>query len=245
MADWVGRTAVEIAAAVRAGDARARDVVAGHLDRIGKLNAELGAFVRVRPAAALSEAEEVDRRPDRDRLPLAGVPVAIKDNLPVAGEPMRSGSLAAPDVPQAKDHPVVARLRDAGAVVVGMTNLPELGIYPFTDSGFGIARNPWDRGRTPGGSSGGSAAAVAAALVPVAAQRGHLAVVCPDDRRVEPGRLPGRRSAHRPPRRRPAQLGPARHRPGRRIIAARCGRPARTRPRLAPARPRLRPLTLC
>jgi amidase len=168
MADWVGRTAVEIAAAISAGNARARDVVAEHLDRIGKLNAELGAFVRVRPAAALREAEEVDQRPDRDRLPLAGVPVAIKDNLPVAGEPMRSGSLAAPDVPQADDHPVVARLRAAGAVVVGMTNLPELGIYPFTDSGFGIARNPWDRRRTPGGSSGGSAAAVAAALVPVA-----------------------------------------------------------------------------
>jgi len=81
---------------------------------------------------------------------------------------MRSGSLAALDVAQADDHPVVARLRAAGAVVVGMTNLPELGIYPFTDSGFGIARNPWDRRRTPGGSSGGSAAAVAAALVPVA-----------------------------------------------------------------------------
>lgn len=168
MARWVGRTATEIAAAVRAGDARAREVVAEHLDRIGRLNAELGAFVRVRSAAALREAEEVDQRPDRGQLPLAGVPVAIKDNLPVAGEPMRSGSLASPDVPRDADHPVVARLRAAGAVVVGMTNLPELGIYPLTDSGFGIARNPWDRRRTPGGSSGGAAAAVAAALVPVA-----------------------------------------------------------------------------
>ena len=168
MAGWVGRTAVEIAAAVRAGDTTAREVVAEHLDRIGGLNAELGAFVRIRPAAALREAAEVDRRPDREQLPLAGVPVAIKDNLPVAGEPMRSGSLAAPDVPQGEDHPVVARLRGAGAVVVGMTNLPELGIYPFTDSALGIARNPWDRRRTPGGSSGGAAAAVAAAMVPVA-----------------------------------------------------------------------------
>jgi hypothetical protein len=70
---------------------------------------------------------------------------------------MRSGSLAASDVPQAKDHPVVARLRAAGTVVVGVTNLPELGIYPFTDSGFGIARNPWDRRRTPGGSVTGAA----------------------------------------------------------------------------------------
>ena len=62
----------------------------------------------------------------------------------------------------------MARLRAAGAVVVGLTNLPELSIYPFTDSAFGIARNPWDRRRTPGGSSGGSAAAVASAMVPVA-----------------------------------------------------------------------------
>jgi amidase len=145
---WVGRTAVEIAAAVRARDVAAREVVAEHLDRIGKLNAELGAFVRVRPAQALREAEEVDNRPDRGQLRLAGVPVAIKDNVPVGGEPMRYGSAAAPDVAQGEDHPVVARLRAAGAVVVGLTNLPELGIYPFTDSTFGIARNPWDRRRS-------------------------------------------------------------------------------------------------
>lgn len=168
MTEWVGRTAVEIAAAVRSGDASARDVVQEHLDRIARLNPELGAFVRVRSATALSEAEAVDARADRADLPLAGVPVAIKDNIPVAREPMRVGSAAAPDEPQSEDHPVVARLRAAGAIVVGLTNLPELGIYPMTDSTFGIARNPWDRRRTPGGSSGGSAAAVASAMVPVA-----------------------------------------------------------------------------
>lgn len=168
MATWACRTATEIAAAVRSGAASARDVVAEHLDRIARLNPELGAFVRVRSADALSEADQVDVRPDRAELPLAGVPVAIKDNVPVAGEPMRLGSAAAPDTPQAEDHPVVARLRAAGAIVVGLTNLPELGIYPMTDSAFGIARNPWDRRRTPGGSSGGSAAAVASGMVPVA-----------------------------------------------------------------------------
>lgn len=168
MAGWVGHTATEIASAVRSGDVTARGVVAEHLDRIAKLNAELGAFVRVRSAAALREADEIDARADRTELRLAGVPVAIKDNLPVAGEPMRLGSAAAPDVPQDTDHPVVARLRATGAVVVGLTNLPELAIYPFTDSAFGIARNPWDRRRTPGGSSGGAAAAVASAMVPIA-----------------------------------------------------------------------------
>jgi amidase len=168
MAGWVGRPATEIAAAVRSGEVTAAQVVAGHLDRIAKINAELGAFVRIRPVEAAREATEVDARPDRADLPLAGVPVAIKDAIPVAGEPMRLGSLAAPVSAQAEDHPLVARLREAGAVVVGLTNLPELSIYPFTDSAFGIARNPWDRRRTPGGSSGGSAAAVAAAMVPIA-----------------------------------------------------------------------------
>lgn len=168
MSGWVGRSAGEIAAAVRSGEATARAVVSEHLDRIAGLNPELGAFVRVRSAEAMREAEEVDGRADRQHLRLAGVPVAIKDNVPVGGEPMRLGSGAAPQAPQAGDHPVVARLRAAGAVVVGLTNLPELAIYPFTDSVFGIARNPWDRRRAAGGSSGGSAAAVASGMVPLA-----------------------------------------------------------------------------
>jgi amidase len=168
MAGWAGLSAVDIAAAVRSGEVAARDVVAEHLDRIGLVNDGLGAFVRVRAAAALAEAEAVDRRPDRGELRLAGVPVAVKDNVPVAGEPMRMGSRAAPDVPQPQDHPVVRRLREAGAVVVGVTSMPELALYPFTDSAFGVARNPWNTLRTPGGSSGGSAAAVAAGMVPVA-----------------------------------------------------------------------------
>src|SRR6266545_3762363 len=161
MSEWVGRTATEIAAAVRAGDVTAREVVQRHLDRIAAVDGDLGDFVRVRTDAALDEADAVDARNDRKDLPLAGVPIAIKDNVPVAGEPMRSGSAATPDVPQEKDHPLVARLRTSGAVVVGITNLPELGIYPFTDNIYGMTRNPWDTQRSAGGSSGGSAAAVA------------------------------------------------------------------------------------
>ncbi len=168
MAGWVGRPAGQIAAAVRSGEVTAAEVVVEHLDRIARINPELGAFVRVRAAEAAREAAEVDARPDRADLPLAGVPVAIKDVVPVAGEPMRLGSAATPAGAQGQDHPVVARLRAAGAVVVGLTNLPELSIFPFTDSVYGIARNPWDRRRTPGGSSGGSAAAVASAMVPLA-----------------------------------------------------------------------------
>ncbi|MEU5881737.1 amidase family protein [Spirillospora sp. NPDC047279] len=162
MNDWVGRSATEISAAVRAGEVTAVEVVREHLERIEALDGELGAFVRVRRERALAEAAEVAGGP------LAGVPVAIKDNVPVAGEPMRVGSAATPDAPQEADHTVVARLRAAGAVVVGLSNLPEFGIYPFTDNVYGIARNPWDPARTAGGSSGGSAAAVASGMVPVA-----------------------------------------------------------------------------
>ena len=168
MSQWAGRTAADIAAAVRDGRVTAREVVAEHLGRIAAADGELRAFVRVREEAALAEADAVDRQADRSGLAMAGVPVAIKDNVPVAGEPMRAGSLATPDRPQDADHDVVARLRAAGAIVVGLTNLPELALYPFADSAFGVTRNPWDRRRTAGGSSGGSAAAVAAAMVPVA-----------------------------------------------------------------------------
>lgn len=168
MAEWTGRTAIEIAAAVRSGEVTAVEVVAGHLNRIARLNPELGAFVRVRAPEAAAEAAAVDERADRAELPLAGVPIAIKDTVPVSGEPMRLGSAAMPGQAQTEDHQVVARLRGAGAVVVGLTNLPELAIYPVTDSAFGITRNPWDLRRTAGGSSGGAAAAVAAAMVPIA-----------------------------------------------------------------------------
>lgn len=154
---WIGRTAIEMAAAVRAGEVSAREVVGQHLDRIAALDGRVGAFVRVRADDALVEADSVDARPDRSELPLAGVPIAIKDNIAVAGEPMRSGSAATPATPQAVDHPVVARLRAAGAVVVGQTNLPELGIYPFSDSVYGTSRNPWNLEVTAGGSSGGAA----------------------------------------------------------------------------------------
>lgn len=168
MSNWAGRTATDISQAVRAGEVTARAVIEEHLARIAALDKDLGAFVLVRSAAALQEASELDLRPDKADLPLAGVPVAIKDNIPVAGEPMRCGSAAFPAAPQAHDHPVVARLRAAGAIIVGITNLPELGIFAFTDSVYGISRNPWDTSRTAGGSSGGAAAAVASGMVPVA-----------------------------------------------------------------------------
>lgn len=168
MSKWTGRTATEIAQAVRAGQVTPREVVAEHLDRIGAVNDRINAFVTIRREQALAEADRVVARADLADLPLAGVPVAIKDNVAVAGEIMRFGSLATSDEPQSADHAVVQRLRAAGAVVVGMTAVPDLGIFGTTDALGRVTRSPWDLGRTAGGSSGGSAAAVAAALVPLA-----------------------------------------------------------------------------
>ncbi|MGW8331681.1 amidase [Streptomyces sp. NPDC055897] len=168
MTKWAGRTAIEIAEAVRRKEVTPREVVADHLARIAEVNDRVGAFRVVRAAAALAEADAVGSRTDLGQLPLAGVPVAIKDNLPVRGESTRNGSAATPTAPATADHVTVARLRAAGAVVVGLTHVPELCVFGTTDGVHGIARNPWDPTRTAGGSSGGSAAAVAAALVPIA-----------------------------------------------------------------------------
>ncbi|MEU3900782.1 amidase family protein [Streptomyces sp. NPDC045251] len=168
MTDWAGRTAAEIAAAVREKRATPREVVAEHLARIERLDGRVGAFRAVRAEAALAEADEVGARGDLGELPLAGVPVAVKDNLAVRGESVRVGSAATPDTPAGADHVTVARLRAAGAVVVGLTNVPELCVFGTTEGVHGTARNPWDPARSAGGSSGGSAAAVAAGMVPVA-----------------------------------------------------------------------------
>jgi amidase len=165
---WAGRTAAEISAAVREKRVTPREVVAEHLARIERLDGRVGAFRAVRAEAALAEADEVAARGDFAELPLAGVPVAVKDNLAVRGESTRVGSAATPDTPAAQDHVTVARLRAAGAVVVGLTHVPELCVFGTTDGVLGIARNPWDPTRSAGGSSGGSAAAVAAGMVPVA-----------------------------------------------------------------------------
>ena len=165
---WIGRTAQQIAEAVRRGEAAPRRVVQQHLDRIERLNSQLGAFRKVRHEEALAEADALAARPDLGELPLAGVPVAIKDNVAVAGEQTRNGSSASSEATNESDHPVVARLRAAGAIVVGLANVPELCLMPMSDSVYGIARNPWNRQTTAGGSSGGSATAVSAALVPIA-----------------------------------------------------------------------------
>jgi amidase len=165
---WVGATAKQIARAVRRGDTTATQVVADHLEQISISDPSLNAFRVVRGGEAIAEAEKVDEQEDLANLPLAGVPVAVKENTAVAGLPTWNGSEAARTPVAESDHEVVRRLRGAGAVVVGVTRMPELGVWAVTDGPDGATRNPWALDRTPGGSSGGAAAAVAAGLVPMA-----------------------------------------------------------------------------
>jgi len=164
----VGLPATELAARVRSGELSAVGVVRAHLAHLAEVEARVGAFRVVRTEAALAEAAAVDADPHRSQLPLAGVPIAVKDNVAVTGEVATDGSLAHTPQPAAADHAVVARLRAAGAVVVGITRVPELCIYSATDGPGTVTRNPWDTARSSAGSSGGSAAAVAAGVVPLA-----------------------------------------------------------------------------
>jgi amidase len=157
--------AAEQARLVASGEVSARELVEATLQRIERLNPSLNAFRVVFAARALIEAHQADARHGAGgHRPLLGVPVAVKDSIDVAGEITAHGSLAHGG-PADSDADVVRALRDAGAIVVGKTNVPELTIWPFTETlAFGATRNPWSLDHTPGGSSGGAGAAAAAGM---------------------------------------------------------------------------------
>jgi amidase len=161
--------AAEQARLLAAGTLTAPALLALYLGRIARLDPQLGAYRVVLAERAQREAAAAQLRLDAgERLPLLGVPVAIKDDIDVAGEVTTFGSSAHGP---AKDHDaeVVRRLRAAGAVIIGKTKVPEMMAWPFTETvAYGVTRSPWDTSRTPGGSSGGSAAAVAAGLAAMA-----------------------------------------------------------------------------
>lgn len=158
---------VACAVALAEGSVSSMELVERALTAIDATQPTLNAFRVVRGEAARAEAAEADRRlAAGERLPLLGVPVAIKDDVDLAEHPTSFGCQG-PFGVKREDCEMVRRLRAAGAVIVGKTNTPEIGLYPFTEgAAFGATRNPWSLRHTPGGSSGGSAAAVAAGIVP-------------------------------------------------------------------------------
>ena len=151
---------------IAAGEISSRELVELYLARIERLDRRLNAFRVVLGERVRMEADQADaRRGAGAERPLLGVPIAIKDDVDVAGEVTAYGTNAHGD-PARADSEVVRRLREAGALIIGKTNVPELTLWPFTETAtFGTTRNPWDLQRAPGGSSGGSGAAVAAVLV--------------------------------------------------------------------------------
>lgn len=166
-------SAHDLAAALRARELSPLEALDHHLARADLLDPRLNAFSFRDDERARDEAraagERIATTPVEELPPLCGVPVPIKDLNDVAGWPTSHGSRAVSDEPAAEDDPVVARLRQAGCVVMAKTATPELGTIAMTESyRFGPTRNPWDTDRTPGGSSGGAAAAVAAGMAPIA-----------------------------------------------------------------------------
>jgi len=163
-------TACETADAVRSKQLSAREALEAALKRIEVMNPPLNAFIAIDPEGARRQADAVDAAIARGDDPglLAGVPMGIKDLEAVAGMPYTHGSRAHANDIADHDGVSVARLKAAGAVIIGKTNTPEFGYKGFTiNELWGATRNPWDTEKTPGGSSGGSAAAVAAGMVPL------------------------------------------------------------------------------
>ena len=158
--------ASELAAAIRAGERSAAEVVDAHLRRVEAVNPRVNAVVQVDGARALEQARAADaaREP---RGPLHGVPITVKDNLEAAGIEMTIGAPERRGVVAERDAVVVARMRAAGAILIGKTNCPTYGGGIETDNEvYGRTNNPYDLDRTPGGSSGGEAAAIAAGCSP-------------------------------------------------------------------------------
>src|SRR5437016_4889129 len=163
-------SATELGAAFRRGDTTPTEHTARLLARIERINPQLNAIVTLDPSTLEQAAASTARlRAGQPRSTLEGVPVTIKDNMVAAGLRATWGSKLFADFVPAHDELPVARLRAAGAVILGKTNVPEFTLQGYTDNPvFGVTRNPWNTALSPGGSSGGAVAGVAAGLSPIA-----------------------------------------------------------------------------
>lgn len=159
-----------LAELIASRDVTSREVVAAHLVRIDEVNPHLNAIVRRFDESALSAADAADETVARGRPlgPLHGVPFTIKENIDVAGTPTTNGVHALADAITPSDAPIVERMKAAGAIPIGRTNLPDMGLRIHTHSSLhGLTRNPWHHDRTTGGSSGGEASALASGMSPI------------------------------------------------------------------------------
>ena len=162
--------ASDLAEAIRARRTTSEEVVQAHLDRIEATNGSLNAVTVVFHDEALAAAREADRAIEAGAAvgPLHGVPITVKENIDLAGSATSHGLSGLAEARPSEDAPFVAQLRSAGAIPIGRTNLPDLGLRWHTDNELrGATRNPWDAARTPGGSSGGEAAALATGMTPL------------------------------------------------------------------------------
>ena len=162
--------ASELAALIARREVSATEVVTAHLARIAQVNPQLNAVVRVLADEALAAAATADRAQGAGQPlgPLHGVPFTVKENIDVAGTPTTQAMKPLAAAVVTEDAPIVARMRAAGAIVIGRTNLPDMGLRIHTDSSLhGLTRNPWHAGRTAGGSSGGEASALASGMSPI------------------------------------------------------------------------------
>jgi aspartyl-tRNA(Asn)/glutamyl-tRNA(Gln) amidotransferase subunit A len=167
----INKTATEMAAALAAGETTSVELTQSHLDRVAAVDEQVKAFLHVDSEGALAQAKEVDaRRAKGEKLsPIAGIPLALKDVLAQKGVPTTAGSKILQGWLPPYDSTVVSKLKSAGVVIMGKTNMDEFAMGSSTEnSGYGPTFNPWDLTRTPGGSSGGSAAAVSSFQAPLA-----------------------------------------------------------------------------
>jgi amidase len=170
MTDFWKFGASELAEMIRLGRATSVEVVEAHLARIEAVNGPLNAMVKVFGEQAVTRASEIDAALAKDEKPgpLAGVPFTVKENIDFAGLPTTNGVLGLAEAIAPSDAPVVERMKNAGGVAIGRTNLPDMGLRVHTDSALhGLTRNPWNPDRTAGGSSGGEAVCLAVGMSPI------------------------------------------------------------------------------